>query len=118
VIHGGIFTSHNQKLILSQVKKTSSMAERMRGLLWHTPLKDDEGLLIQPCSSIHTFGMHYEIDAVFLSKDLTVKKIFSHVKPYRFVMSFGAAMVLEMLAGSAAKLELVENMKLQWELNK
>ena len=118
MIHGGIFTSHNQKLILPHVLKTSSMAERMRGLLWHTPLNDGEGLLIQPCSSIHTFGMHYEIDAIFLSKDLTIKKIFSHVKPCRFVMSYGAAMVLEILADSAAKLELVENMKLQWELNK
>jgi uncharacterized membrane protein (UPF0127 family) len=118
VIHGGIFTSHNQKLILSPVLKTSSIAERMRGLLWHTPLNDDEGLLIQPCSSIHTFGMHYEIDAVFLSKDLTIKNIFNRVKPYRFVMSFGAAMVLEMLAGNAAKLELVKNMKLQWEPDK
>ena len=118
MIHGGIFTSHNQKLILSNVCKTSSIAERMRGLLWHTPLNDGEGLLIQPCSSIHTFGMHYEIDVIFLSKELTIKKIFSHVKPYRFVMSFGAAMVLEIVADSAAKLGLVENMKLQWELNK
>jgi len=118
VIQGGILTSHNQKLILPHVLKTSSMAERMRGLLWHTPLKDDEGLLIQPCSSIHTIGMHYKIDALFLNKDLTIKKIFSHMKPYRFVMSFGAAMVLEILAGSAAKFELAENMKLQWELNK
>lgn len=118
MIHGGIFTSHNQKLILSHVLKTSSIAERMRGLLWHTPLNDGEGLLIQPCSSIHTFGMHYEIDAVFLNKDLTIKKIFSHVKPFRFVMSFGAAMVLEILADSAIKFELAENMKLQWELNK
>lgn len=118
MIHGGIFTSHNQKLILSHVLKTTSIAERMRGLLWHTPLNDGEGLLIQPCSSIHTFGMHYEIDVIFLSKELTIKKIFSHVKPYRFVMSFGAAMVLEIVADSAAKLGLVENMKLQWELNK
>ena len=118
MIHGGIFTSHNQKLILSHVLKTSSMTERMRGLLWHTPLNDGEGLLIQPCSLIHTFGMHYEIDVIFLSKDLTIKKIFSHVKPYRFVMSFGAAMVLEIVADSAAKLGLVENMKLQWEINK
>jgi len=118
VIHGGIFTSHNQKLILPQMKKTSSIAERMRGLLGHAPLNDDQGLLIQPCSSIHTFGMQYEIDAVFLDKDLTIKKIFRHVKPYRFVMSFGAAMVLEILAGSAAKLELAENMKLQWEPDK
>lgn len=118
MIHGGIFTSHNRKLILPHVLKTSSIAERMRGLLWHTPLNDGEGLLIQPCSSIHTFGMHYEIDAIFLNKDLTIKKIFSHVKPYRFVMSFGAAMVLEIAADSAAKLGLVENMKLQWELNK
>jgi uncharacterized protein len=115
VIHGVVYTNHDQQLILSHVMKTSSVMERMQGLLCRAPLKEDEGLLIQPCSSIHTIGMRYDIDVIFLDRDLTIKKIFSHVKPWRFAMAFGTAMVLEMIAGSVEKLGLGENMKLQWE---
>jgi len=118
VIHGVVYTNHNQKPILHHVMKTSSVMERMQGLLCRAPLKEDEGLLIQPCSSIHTIGMGYDIDVIFLDRELTIKKIFSHVKPWRFAMSIGAALVLEILADSAAKLGLAENMKLRWELVK
>ena len=104
MIHGALYSYPNHQLILPHVLKTSSVMERMQGLMCRKPLKEDEALLIQPCSSIHTIGMCYDIDAVFLSEDLTVKRIFSTVKPWRFALSFGAAMVLEILAGNAAKI--------------
>jgi len=115
VINGVISTQHDQKLILPHVMKTSSMMERMQGLLFRTPLREDEGLLIKPCSSIHTIGMQYDIDVVFLSNDLSIKKLFCHVKPWRCAMSFGASMVLEMISGSIDKFGLEKNMILQWE---
>ena len=115
MIHGVISTQHDQKLILPHVMKTSSVMERMQGLLFRAPLNKDEALLIQPCSSIHTIGMKYNIDTIFLTRDLTIKKIFNNVKPWRCTMSFGAAMVLEMMAGSAERLGLKENMNLKWE---
>jgi uncharacterized membrane protein (UPF0127 family) len=115
VIQGVIYTQHNQQLVLPHVMKTSSVIERMQGLLFRDPLKEDEGLLIKPCSSIHTIGMQYDIDVVFLRKDLTIKKIYRHVKPWRYAMSFGANMVLELIAGTVDKLKLQENMNLQWK---
>jgi hypothetical protein len=45
---------------------------RMRGLLGRRGLGGDEGLLLQPASSIHTWFMRFPIDAVFLDADLTV----------------------------------------------
>ena len=117
MIHGTIYNHQNQQLILPNVMKTTSAIERMRGLLYRKPLNENEALLIQPCSSIHTIGMKYDIDAIFLTRDLQVKKIFSHLKPWRFAMSFGAAMVLEVIAGNADKIGLGENMILQWETN-
>jgi len=118
VIHGVVYINHDQQLILSHVMKTSSVVERMQGLLCRAPLKEHEGFLIQPCSSIHTIGMRYDIDVIFLNKDLQIKKITCNIKPWRFAMSVGAAMVLELMAGNAERLGLVENMELQWELNK
>lgn len=117
MIYGALYNKHNNQIILPHVMKTSSVKERMQGLLCRNPLKEDEALLIQPCSSIHTIGMRYPIDVVFLNQDLSIKKIFTDVKPWRFAISFGAAMVLEMIAGSVERLGLGEQMILQWETN-
>ena len=43
-----------------------SFLQRARGLLGRAPLAADEALLIRPCSSIHTFGMRFAIDVVFI----------------------------------------------------
>jgi uncharacterized membrane protein (UPF0127 family) len=39
---------------------------RAVGLLGRTSLDDDEGLLLRPCSSVHTLGMRFAIDVAFL----------------------------------------------------
>ena len=109
MINGVVYSNDNNQPILTHVMKTSSVFERMQGLLCREPIKENEGLLIQPCSSIHTIGMRYDIDVVFLNNDFTIKKICKHVKPWRCAMSFGAAMVLEMIAGSVEKLGLDKN---------
>ncbi|MEM6998595.1 MAG: DUF192 domain-containing protein [Pseudomonadota bacterium] len=116
MIEGVVYANDNNQPILTHVMKATSTFERMQGLLCREPIKENEGFLIQPCSSIHTIGMRYQIDVVFLNSDFTIKKIFQHVKPWRCAMSFGASMVLEMLAGSVEKLELDKNMKLKWEI--
>ncbi len=48
---------------------------RARGLLGGPPLELDEALLIAPCSSIHTFGMRYPIDVVFLDRNARVVRV-------------------------------------------
>jgi uncharacterized protein len=72
----------------------------MRGLLGRKPLAADEGLLLTPCSSVHTSFMRYPIDIVFLESDLTVLGIREHVKPWRMAGWVGARSVLELPAGA------------------
>ena len=43
--------------------------ERSRGLLGTVKLPRGGGLWIVPCRSIHSFGMRYEFDALFLDHD-------------------------------------------------
>lgn len=75
-------------------------AERMRGLLSHSDLPAGECMYLAPCSSIHTFFMRFTIDVVFVSSDLTVKRVVEHVTPFRVVFGGpGAAGVLEFAAG-------------------
>ena len=53
---------------------------RLRGLLGRT-LQEDGGLLLTPCSAIHTIGMRYAIDAIYLDRQGRVLRIDEAVKP-------------------------------------
>ena len=115
MIHGALYRQDNNQLLLQHVMHTTNPLERMRGLLARPPLTQDQGLLIMPCSSVHTFGMRYPIDLVFLNKDWQIKKLVSALKPYRLAWSTGASMVVEMMAGTLDKLKLTPGMILKWE---
>jgi len=80
--------------------------QRMRGLLGYPALQDKEGLLIKPCNMIHTFGMRYAIDVVFLDRQLRILRIAPYIAPLRMRLCLGAYAVLELAAGQANSLNL------------
>lgn len=65
------------------------------------------GLLIRPCSSVHTFGMRYPIDVLFLNPELKVLKVVDSLASMRAVGKLGSSMALELPAGTAAKTNTV-----------
>jgi uncharacterized membrane protein (UPF0127 family) len=87
----------------------------MRGLLGRPPLQEDQALLITSCSSVHTFGMAYPIDLVFLNKHWEIEKIVKSLVPWHMAWSFGSSMVLEMPSGTIESLNLNTNMQLIWK---
>jgi uncharacterized membrane protein (UPF0127 family) len=115
VNYGILYSGNEKKILLNRVMKTSSRFEGIRGLLFRKPLKENEGLIIQKCSAIHTVGMKYSIDVIFLRNDFSIKKIFMDVNPYRFCISLGSSMVLEIVSGVVKKNNIIENMLLSWE---
>jgi uncharacterized protein len=76
---------------------------RMRGLLGRKEFVSDDGLLITPCSSIHTWFMRFPIDIVYLESDLTVVGVRENVKPWRMTGWRGSRAVLELPAGSCER---------------
>jgi len=73
---------------------------RLVGLLRDRQLEHGNGLWIIPCNSIHSIGMKFIFDAVFLDKDLRVVHLMSEMKPWRISkMVFSAHSVLEIPAG-------------------
>ena len=76
---------------------------RMRGLLGRRQLDADEGLLLRPASSIHTWFMHFPIDAVFLDRDLAVVATERDLSPWRTARARGARAVLELPAGASER---------------
>ncbi|CAB3755175.1 DUF192 domain-containing protein [Paraburkholderia humisilvae] len=82
-----------------RVKIAASAPERMRGLLGRGQLADDEALLLVPCRSVHTFGMRFPIDVMFVDRLWRVVAIHRRVPPARMLFSLRAARTLEMSAG-------------------
>lgn len=117
MIHGKICRQDNHQVLLCDVMQTTRPLERMRGLLGREPLKNGQGLLITDCPSVHTFGMQYPIDLIFLNKDWQIKKLVSTLKPYRMAWAWGASMVIEMADGTLSGLGLEPGTTLYWEKN-
>jgi uncharacterized protein len=75
-------------------------AKRRKGLLGRQGLGPGEGLWILPCEAVHTFGMQFPIDLVYLDRDMRVKKVRSDVSPWRLSACLSAHSVLELASGS------------------
>lgn len=85
----------------ARVSIADTPSSRMKGLLGHTSLAPGEGLLIDPCNSIHTFFMKFTIDVIFLGRDGKVVRALHSVPPWRLTrMYFRANRVLELPAGT------------------
>ena len=81
------------------VANTSS--KRRTGLLKHAGLAKGQGLWIVPCEAVHTFGMKFSIDVLFLNKKRKVLKIRKDMKQWRMAACLRAHSVLELAAGRA-----------------
>ena len=101
--------------IVPRVRRTGWFWERMRGLLGTNPLADGEGLLITPCAAVHTVGMRYPLDLVFLDAQGRVVRTVANVPPGRLAVSGGvhARATLEVRAGWLDLLAL-EGRELRW----
>ena len=77
--------------------------KRNTGLLKHTGLAEGEGLWIVPTEGVHTFGMKFVIDVLFLDKKRKVLKVRANMAKRRIALSLRANSVLELPAGMAAK---------------
>ena len=88
--------------LVSRARVASSMWSRFWGLMVRRSLPSHEGLLIDPCNSVHTFFMRFPIDVLFLDEDNRVLKIATELRPFRVAVGRGARRVLEIAAGRAA----------------
>jgi uncharacterized membrane protein (UPF0127 family) len=77
--------------------------ERMRGLLGHAPLGQSQGMLLPGCGMIHTFGMRYPIDVVYLDGKGKVVKVTPALAAGRMGGHWRARTVLELAAGTALR---------------
>jgi len=91
-------------VLASHVRVADTPRARRIGLLKHHALDSGEGLWIFPTQAIHTFGMRFPIDVVFLDSSLFVKRTYQALRPWRLTtFVWGAKSVLELPSGSLAE---------------
>jgi uncharacterized protein len=61
------------------------------------------GLLLPGCRSVHTFGMRFPLDVVFLDRSLRSVSVRRAVPSRRVAFELGAQAVLELPAGESAR---------------
>lgn len=84
-----------------QVQIANTFWTRAKGLLGKQGLAFGEGLLIIPCRGIHSYGMGFCFDAIYLSQDLMVVHTIERMAPRRRgPMLRNARSVLELPAGT------------------
>lgn len=106
------------RCVVPRVWDTVSLWEKMRGLLGRPPLQAGEGMLIGDCRLVHTLGMHYPIDLVFLDRHGRVSKLVSRLAPLRMAGSFSACTTLELAPGALDELGLRKGDHLSWKEGK
>lgn len=96
-----------------RVSSAQNFWSRLRGLLGRARLQEDQGLWIRPCNSVHTFGMGYPIDVVFLDQELNVVRIAHQLQRWRIAAARRAHSTLELLGGVAQQIGLAEGQQLR-----
>ncbi|MDR3591054.1 MAG: DUF192 domain-containing protein [Negativicutes bacterium] len=97
-----IVNRNNTAILGNCVDVAETKAERLKGLLGTRCLPLGHGLLLRPCNGVHTYGMCYSIDVLFLDEEYRVVEIVPDMWPMRIARNCASTMVLELPAGTAA----------------
>jgi uncharacterized membrane protein (UPF0127 family) len=89
--------------------------KRRTGLLKHDGLGPGEGLWIVPCEAVHTFGMRFAIDVLYLNRKRRVVKVRPDMGRWRMSACLRAHSVLELPAGTAGQTDTHIGDQLEFE---
>ena len=96
-----VYNKTRETFIATEATVADSYFKRLVGLLGKTRrwAQLGKGLWIVPSRGVHTFGMLFPIDLIFLSKEKEVVHVEEHVRPFRISkVSLKATSVLELPA--------------------
>src|SRR3970282_2715390 len=95
------FNTRNGKVLSDNVKVADSVFGRMKGLIGKEGLDEGSSLWIKPCRGIHTVGMKFPIDVLFLDSENVIVDIVENIQPNRFSkIVLRSRTVLELPAGT------------------
>jgi uncharacterized membrane protein (UPF0127 family) len=94
-----VYNKTRETFVATEAMLADSYLRRLVGLLGKTKrwAQLGRGLWIVPSRGVHTIGMLFPIDLIFLSKEKEVVYVEEHVRPFRIsAVSLKATSVLEL----------------------
>jgi uncharacterized membrane protein (UPF0127 family) len=95
-----LINERTQQPLATAVEIAATRTTRRRGLLGRDGLEASTAMLLAPCASVHTVGMRFPIDVVFVDRQGVAVKVVRDMKPWRIAMAPSSRAVIEMAAGS------------------
>jgi hypothetical protein len=109
-------TNRTRETVLATEAEAADTSRKRRvGLLKHESLPPGQGLWIAPCEAVHTFGMRFPIDVLFLDRKHKVLKVRENMPRARISACLWAHSVLELPAGAAAGTATQKGDELEFE---
>lgn len=103
------------EIICENAAWAKDFLSRTVGLLGRKSFDDIDGLLISPCSQIHSIGMKFNFDAVYLDNTYRIVSVYENIEKNR-ILPYNIAVknVLELPSGtvSAKKMEIGNVLKI------
>ncbi|KJR99566.1 MAG: hypothetical protein VR68_08590 [Peptococcaceae bacterium BRH_c4a] len=97
-----LINQRNGDIIADRIEIANGFLTRLAGLMGRTGMPENSALVLNPCSSIHTFFMRFCIDAVFLDGQGEVVHMIAEMPTYGISpMVKKAKMVIELPGGTA-----------------
>ena len=78
-----VFNETRQCFLSLSVGLADTHFSRLRGLLGRMKLRRDDGIWVMPSQGIHTIGMRFPIDVVYLDARNRVIHLIEHFRPFR-----------------------------------
>ena len=96
-----VYNTSKDSCLGEQIGIADSSRSRRVGLLGRQSLEVGSGLYIVPCQAIHTIGMAFPIDVVFINRKYKVVGVRECVRPFRMTRIFWTALgVIELPPGT------------------
>jgi uncharacterized membrane protein (UPF0127 family) len=107
-----LWTAGGERLVADHVELAVDSRSRNRGLLGRDGLAPGAALIIAPCWAVHTIGMRFTIDIVYVARDGRIVKLSPGVRPWRMSAALRAFATVEMAAGEIDRARLQTGMML------
>jgi len=78
-----VFNRNRESFLGLRVAPADTLLARLKGPLGRLRLKPDDGIWLVPSRGIHTFGMLFAVDLVYLDAANTVIHLVEHLGPFR-----------------------------------
>ncbi len=101
--------------LLAAAELADGFCARLVGLMFRRALQPDQAMCLADCHQVHTIGMRFAIDIVFVDGDSVIVQLVHNLVPNRLASCAAASHAIEFAAGGARHWQLAVGQCLRWQ---